>query len=382
VTEAEFGELLDMIYEAALAPDAWPVVMERLADALGGTSGWLSRIGVDDNVADGVITRLDPGMRDVYVDHFADRNPLHNVADPVGYARGWTPRIITDDEWMPKEVLLRSEYYNDFLKPQEVHSTMMIRLALDGFDLSVMNINRSLQQGPFETPQRELAARLHPHLIRAFRLSQRTAQMRLMGDCAAEALDRSPHAMFLVARDGSVKHLNSAAEKLVEGGDAQLVAGRLRVNGESRRLDALMAQALALDPTCRGAGSMAVPRGRGLPLSLSVTPMRADPLSELMHGPSALVSITDLESGMDLPECRLRDLFGLTRAEVAVARALFEGQTTREAAESLGVSFFTVRAHLARICEKTQTRGQVDLARLLMRVGGLAEPAPASVMRH
>jgi DNA-binding CsgD family transcriptional regulator/PAS domain-containing protein len=382
VTEAEFEALLDLVYEAALEPEAWPRFMERFADAIGGTSSWLSHVNVETNSAAGIVTRIDPRMPGVYAAHFAQCNPLTNVSDADAYVTGWSPKIITDEDWMPKDELLCSEYYNDFLRPQDIHTTLMIRLSLNGYDLSVLNVNRSVRQGRFGSVERAIAARLQPHLMRALRLSHKVASMRLLSTSVADALDQSRDAMFLISRDGTVKHLNLAAERLIESGAAQVVGGRLRVNGESRRLDALVTGALEFDPARRGGGSMAVPRASGRALSLHVTPVRADIIYETMCGPSALVSVTDLEAGMDLPECRLRDLFGLTRAEVGVARALFEGQTTREAAESLGVSFFTVRAHLARICEKTQTRGQVDLARLLMRVGGLAEQTPASVMQH
>ncbi|HEY7851612.1 MAG TPA: helix-turn-helix transcriptional regulator [Caulobacteraceae bacterium] len=382
MTETEYEALLDLIYEAALEPDAWTRVMLGVADALGGSSAWLSRLSVEDNTGDGPMIRIDPCMPGIYRAHFWDRNPLHNVADPKAYVRGWTPKILTDEEWMPKEELHASEFYNDFLKPQDIDTTLMIRLGLNGADLSVLNINKSCRQGRFEAAERAFAARLHPHLIRAFALSEKAAALRLISTGAAEYLDRSPHAVFLVAGDGVVRRLNSAAERLIARGHAQIVAGRLRLNGHSRQFDALVATALAWEPQLRGAGSMAVERADGLPLSLSVAPVRADLVCEMMNGPSALICVTDLEAGMDLPERRLHELFGLTRAEAAVAKALFEGMTTHEAAERLGVSFFTVRAHLARICEKTRTRGQVDLARLLMRVGGFAETAPPGAVAH
>ena len=84
-----------------------------------------------------------------------------------------------------------------------------------------------------------------------------------------------------------------------------------------------------------------------------------------------VVCITDLEAGVNLPEQRLRDLFGLSPAETRVALALFEGLDPRHAAERLGVSFYTVRGHLVRIFDKTGTHGQADLARLMMRTIGL-----------
>jgi DNA-binding CsgD family transcriptional regulator len=47
--------------------------------------------------------------------------------------------------------------------------------------------------------------------------------------------------------------------------------------------------------------------------------------------------------------------------------ALFEGQSLRDAAETLGLSIFTVRAHLAHIFDKTGVGRQAELVALLTR---------------
>ncbi|MGI9168817.1 MAG: helix-turn-helix transcriptional regulator, partial [Caulobacteraceae bacterium] len=110
---------------------------------------------------------------------------------------------------------------------------------------------------------------------------------------------------------------------------------------------------------------------RRMPLSVSVTPARREYRSVFGGGPAAIVCVTDLEAQIALPEQRLHDLFGLSRAEARVASALFEGLDPRQAAERLGLSFHTVRGHLMRIFEKTGARGQVELARLMMRANGV-----------
>jgi DNA-binding CsgD family transcriptional regulator len=64
---------------------------------------------------------------------------------------------------------------------------------------------------------------------------------------------------------------------------------------------------------------------------------------------------------------RLRDLFGLTRAEGAVAAALGRGSALDEIADDLGVGPATVRSHLKRILAKTGTHRQAEAAALLAR---------------
>jgi len=57
--------------------------------------------------------------------------------------------------------------------------------------------------------------------------------------------------------------------------------------------------------------------------------------------------------------------FQLTRAEARLAVHLMSGRSLTEAADTFGVSHNTVRSQLRVIFEKTQTRRQADLVRLL-----------------
>ena len=129
MNEDTYGDFVDQIYDTAFEPDLWIPVMERFADMLGGTGSWLSELNMIDGTGGGVLARINPAMRTVYAEYFALRNPLSNVDNPGEYLRTWVPKIMTDEDWMPKEDLIRSEYYNDFLAPQDIHSTLMIRLA-------------------------------------------------------------------------------------------------------------------------------------------------------------------------------------------------------------------------------------------------------------
>ena len=104
---------------------------------------------------------------------------------------------------------------------------------------------------------------------------------------------------------------------------------------------------------------------------MSVTPARSDYHSVFHSGPAVIVCVTDLDAKVSLPAQTLRDLFGLSGGEARVALALFDGLDPREAAERLGLSVYTVRGHLIRIFEKTGARGQVELARLMMRAAGI-----------
>jgi DNA-binding CsgD family transcriptional regulator len=372
------NDFLDLVYEAALDPAMWTPVMERFADMVGGHGGWLSQLSTeDDSGADesDPLARIDPEWPARYIAHFADRNPLHHVDNPREYMRQWTPRILTDEDWMPKDELVRTEYYNDFLRPQNVDSSMMIRLAAKGVEIATMNICRAPGRGQFDRCELELAARVHPHLIRAFELGRRFASTRRLAGELTTVLDHSPHGLFILADDGHVRHANRVSEALVaEAAGLRMIAGRLTASNstDARRLAALIAAAGDGDCERRAGGSMALATpARRTPLSVTVAPVRSDRFEPVFRGHSILVCVTDLEAEVKLPEQTLRELFGLTPAEGRLALAIFEGLSPGEAATSFGVSPHTVRVQLGQVFAKTGTNRQSELVGLMMRAVGV-----------
>jgi DNA-binding CsgD family transcriptional regulator len=179
-------------------------------------------------------------------------------------------------------------------------------------------------------------------------------------------MDLSLHGLFLVDAMGIVRQVNRTGESLMRDTMVlRISAGKLATNEfvTTKVLRGLIAAASG-----GAAGAMAVPvPGRRLPLSLTVTPVTADRFG-LVSGGTALVCVTDLEAGIVLPEKQLRTLFGLTPAETRLAAALLDGATMAEAAERFGVSINTVHVQLARLFDKTGTKRQTELVRLLMRL--------------
>ena len=63
---------------------------------------------------------------------------------------------------------------------------------------------------------------------------------------------------------------------------------------------------------------------------------------------------------------QLRTAFGLTKAEAQLAALLADGEDLREAAGKLHITYGTARTRLAQIFQKTDTRRQAELVRLLL----------------
>ena len=81
---------------------------------------------------------------------------------------------------------------------------------------------------------------------------------------------------------------------------------------------------------------------------------------------SALVFVHDPEDQVrpHLETCRI--LYDLTRAEATVAALVAGGKSVREIADEVGVREDTVRTHLKKIFDKTGTKRQAELVKLVL----------------
>ncbi len=368
---------LDLIYGAAIEPSLWVDVIQQLMSRIGGEGAVLMRTDIVDGKGVAIIANGDTATVETYFSYYCGINPFQLVPDPLSYVSGWAPKVLLDEHWMPRADFERSEYYNDFLRPQSAEWGLAIRLCLRGFDLASISIGRGFKYGRFETPDLAAMERLQPHLIRAYALSERFGSLHGLNTGLVAALDDCPSAMFLLHEDGCILHANVAAECLLTRGDALLAnGGRLHTTDAKAAgaLAALISRAGTDAWEQRSAGSLALrEKGRRLPLTVTATPLRLEEASVFARGSAVLVCVTGsfAEATADV---KLAELFALTEAESRLAVALQEGLTLREASLRHGISINTARVQLANIFAKTKTHRQADLIRLMMSQGA-TEPS-------
>src|ERR1700683_4267660 len=189
VSETEYADFLDLLYGAAVEQSQWEQVIARFADMIGGARVWMPELSLASGLGTGVIARIDPAAQTTYFQYFAKRNPfvrpmLSNPQAP------WPPCGRTEEDDFEKGEFVRTEYYNDFLKPQDIHSCLIVRLGRRDGMMATLNVSRPSHREQFAGADVELARRLHPDLMRAFSLSRRFADLGGFADGLAETLDR------------------------------------------------------------------------------------------------------------------------------------------------------------------------------------------------
>ena len=362
VTENDMARVLDAVYDAAIATDGWPVALQRLgglfnshfADLFARTNDW-SAFG-------GIAVGLD---RADYEDQFLGQWTNRNVwaqASPAQIHGEIKPTW----QMVSKQEVLRSAIYNEYLRHRDLNEGLRLVLWSGEGWLQDVSLLRPWSAGPFDLEEVALARTLLPHLQRASMTSR-----RLQGVDALDAFDGLELAAFLLTARGKLVRYNARAEPLLEEpGGLRLRAGYLEATSveDTAGLGAAVARA-----GCIGLGlprSSTVPIARNTdarPLSLTVLPVR-DRGDYTLPGPRAVLVVAGrptLVRGWTEREMQAR--FGLTQAEAALACELLTGRSLGDIADAKARSVNTVRAQLARILLKTNTRRQSELVLLLSR---------------
>lgn len=355
--------MLEQIHDAALGTVPWDAVLGSVTKLFNANSAVIT-LERKQGGGWGVSTGGDASTHEAYFAHYAGVHPLASraFAAPAG-------SILTDRMLMAKSEFERTEYYTDWARPLEFDEMLHVRLQTSAQDAVGLSLTRSSRAGEFEAPELALVRRLAPHLRRAVATFQRLSETLAAQHLMTEALDRMRRGVIGLDAAGRIVFANREAQRLLTSGDALRTEGRLLAANRPDRtaaLRAMLRSAAVGEPT----GMLALQRPHGrLPLVLEFMPVRNPAAALGLYPPAAvLLLVSDLENDRVPEATALRELYGLTATEAAVAIQTARGEGLESVARALGVAPSTVRSHLKRVFDKTDTHRQAELAWLVARL--------------
>lgn len=365
----ELDEVISSIYRATTDHEQWGAVIERIARRIGAT---LAAVHVHGHPGDvepattiGAWGKKPPvGLRD-YESYYATRNVWVQHGAHLLKAGA----ILTGEDMCPDDILLRSEYYLDFLRPLEVRYSIRAVLSADPEPLSYFSAGRPERARPFGEAQRDILAAVTPHLMQAIRIQSRLEAMQASRHAVSAALERLPLAVIFLDRRCRVVEMNGSARKMVDAADGVKLERGVLVALDTRaevQLQQMIFGAAALDTGrfLQHGGALSLPRSGGRhPLSAMVAPIGVTGLFPSSRSASVVVLIEQPAQRAQPPLSEFTRTHGLSPAETGIASRLVRGMSLRQAAAELGISDNTARSHLKHVFAKTGARRQSDLVR-------------------
>ena len=358
------------IYDAALDWGEWPAALNQIADLLGASTAQLGSYDAASHRLEMVMPRIDPDYAKSFLEYWAARNVLwqQSGAVPIG-------QVMRPEMFLPHGAWQRTDFFNEWYRPQKLDSMLGVNVLAEHPVSTVISTSRKAE---FTAAETELLALLVPHVRRAVQLQLQLAGVADFRDASTEILNRLRQAVLLADELGKVYFANRSAEQIVEDGTGlRIVNGTLHAAGNDE--DSTLQKALAACVATATAG--AAPASRRIrmsrpgrrPLSVLMIPLRPQAPWARLYRPSVILFISDPERKVPLRSAFLREEYGLTRAEAALALEILAGHGLHAAAERLHISISTARTHLASIFRKTGTRRQAELVRTILQNSSITD---------
>jgi DNA-binding CsgD family transcriptional regulator len=360
-------DLVDHVYGAVENEALWPTFLDGFAHTFQAQIGTLYIHDLrTQHGGTELVTGMDLAYDRAYRAYYASRN----VYMTQGKALLVAGNVMTSEELCPDEKVLPSEFYNEWIRPQGLGQGLNGVLFNEGSLAGSIGAIRARGAKSFTVEDRRLMHALMPHLQRAVRLRRRIEDLEILKTRTGDALDHWTTAVFLVNPDARVILANRTAVDLLEQRDGLLVEHGMLITARSKdtvMLQRLIRQAVAttIDRNDHASGVMLIQRISGkCPLQILVAPSVREDIFFGTRG-TAILFVSDPETQRTQADV-LRTLYGLTPAEAAVASLLAEGKSVKEIADRTTVRENTVRMHLKKIFDKTGTKRQAELVKIVL----------------
>jgi DNA-binding CsgD family transcriptional regulator/PAS domain-containing protein len=374
--EKSTHDLVGAIYDGVADPALWQRALVRLSDATRSMGAmFISLDFVHPMHSRYVLGRLDHDLMQGFLIR-------HTDSSWAQMANRLSPGTIHSlDTIVPARELIKTEFYGEILRPQQILHCGCAPLARDGERVLGLSVFRTPKIGPVDAEELRLLSLVAPHFKRAAQIAWRLGTLGALDAAKTAALDRLDHGVVLIDAGGRVLFANRAAEAIIALRDGLAVVKeglRAALPADTARLQTLIAD------TLRGAagGTMRVTRpSLAEPYLLLVAPAHGNWHRSIGAVPAAVIFITALDQAV-APDLRLlAPAFDLTATEAKIAVSIAAGGGVPATARALRISPNTVHTHLRRIFRKLGVNDQPALVRVLMRSVAVL-PANASDARQ
>ncbi len=367
--------LIGDIYDAAINPDAWSGILDRLAPAVGAVGATIQAAEALDHTWFGF--QKASGIYPLHVlKEYAEKYAHYDVPAIVKSATSPAGTIVTDEDVWPEPGFFENRPDVVWLRNEiNVFRRMAIRLNDERAWIDAVTYHYAGDRDGATELERRSALMFWPHIAKAVALGRGFHMLQTRYNAVLGALDRYRVGLFLVFPNGEVLERNRSAQEIVDrqqgigiGPNSKLL---LRSAEDLMQVQAAVRE-IGMTAAGEGAAESVLMRidkaDGGDPYLIEISPVR-DSNGEIdSRFKGALISVIDPDNRDFVSTRGLQKLYELTDTEISVVELLVGGRSLPEIADIRGVSPETVKTQQKSIFRKTGAASRTDLIRLALTV--------------
>jgi DNA-binding CsgD family transcriptional regulator/PAS domain-containing protein len=266
------------------------------------------------------------------------------------------PSVCTLEQVISYQELLKGSYYNDFLKPQSIHSELCVYLRSGRQLLGLIALFRPIRKPIFSIDEKEKAYLMAPYLSKALEISV-VAERDARSQCIVNSLafEIEGKGIILLNEHYEIIYMDNTAREIIPLlSDNEVTAGI-----EHRSLPDRLLRCL-LDSRSQDTGSGVydlMTKEAKLHVCVKVK-------HEVSAGKAVYKLILKPEKSLLLARSLLAS--GLTARQSEVTVLVCNGLSNSEISEKLCISEYTVENHLRHIYEKMHVKNRTSLAHVVL----------------
>ena len=358
--------LIEDIYQAAFTPSLWESLLPNLASYFESNLGTLMR---QDSVSGNSDFQIGWGIGEKeladYANYYGPRSVLFQ--DARHQKQGM---VFTDTMSQNYDAYLRSETYNDYMRPLKADHLIQLYPSKSEDELAVILFRRDKKRGVYVTEECQRLHFLAPHLCRSFQIMYHLRDAETVESIFECSLNNLRHGCVLLDKDCKISFMNRKAEEMFALNDGLMLEDKhvTAVRPEEVRKLGEFIHILADSQTflCNDNRvleiSISRPSGKK-PFWVFAAPIAKRLIDELDNRPRYILFICDHSDDSQLSLTKLNSIYGMTDTEILIVKGLLSGQSTKTLASGLKMKESTLRWHMKNIYQKCDAVGQSDLMR-------------------
>lgn len=381
----ELDALISLIYDAALDDSLWPNVVRELTCLVDADDSYLF------------------GPRMAEIGHSFTLSPLMNAGEEFAQdyeAHYWqldvwmiqalkmgavhSGNILHGDQLVERPDFLRTEIYNDFLKPKGLGIIMggivFDHLTPDYSPPILMCFYKKVSAAAFSASDELVFRTLMPHLQRSLRMRWQFQAQKEACQLRELALGQINSAILLLNQRGQIIFANPLAESMLKKGGSPIVRNNYLAGYLPHHHDAIQC---AIRQAAAGMGSTL--RLDNKPPHqvriMTLSPVTASKGDNLKTSARVIVLLSEPDKPATGNLGGFAKLYRLTPAETRVLEQLLLQESTQDIADTLHIGIKTLRTQLSALFSKTQTKNQRDLIKFYLSHPMLSK-APVDAVRN